>query len=231
MGMDPARVIEKSNVIRIIATQLENNRRKTYTSSFKLPRSYGNHITMNICMKNKKKVSLHSKRWYPHCWYPKFWNNRTMYETFWNKQKPVFSHLIDVSRPIVHFRCGDVPIGLSDKHKSQYALPCVRDIQRLMDYANVTRAWMIVGGHGGHERECDAFARQYARELHDVTLLDRASVETDFMWLKSAPKVVTVVLSSFAFVSRLGKLDTLFMPNTKKGITTTAWAPLNFEAC
>ena len=84
---------------------------------------------------------------------------------------------------------------------------------------------------GGHERECNRLAQTYAQKLPGVTLLNRASPETDFMWLKSAPKVVSVIMSSFALASRLGKLDTLFMPNMRTDLFNSPWAPLKFRRC
>ena len=219
---DVALDIEKSNVVNLVENNIKHQR-AVYRPTFKLPRSYGNVVSKRRC------VNKH--QW---CWHPKWWkqDEAKLYEQFWNTQRAVFPETVFVDRPIVHFRCGDGPHnGKWKKGRTLYALPCVEDTARLMRYANVTHAWMIVGGHGGHQRECDALAQRYARKLPGVTLLDRASAETDFMWLKSAPKVVAVIMSSFTFASRLGKLDTLFMPNMRADLFNSPWAPLNFEPC
>ena len=206
---------------------MSNSDRNILVPRFKLHNSYGNFITEGICRNNKK---------HKYCWSPKYWNvdERAEYEKMWNSAVIQKRENIHVDRPIVHFRCGDVPHSTflaSKDHHSVYDLPCVNDIRKLMSHANVTGpAWMIVGGHGGNRAECDTLAETYAVALN-VTLLDRASVETDFVWLQSAPRVVGVLSSSFLFASRIGKLDTLFMPEMLSNVFNTKWSPFTFQKC
>jgi len=209
-------------------TDVENGRRRSFMPRFKLPSSYGNVISQRVCRKKRRNQF---------CWSPQFWDlsERTAYEELWeNTESTTERQRVHVDRPIIHFRCGDVPISTfkeGQDHHSVYELACVDDIRKLVRYANATGpAWMIVGGHGGNRAECDILAETYARELN-VTLLERASVETDYVWLKSAPLVVGVMSSSFLFASRLGKLNTLFMPEMLPNVFNTKWSPFTFQKC
>ena len=219
-----ARDIEKSNVALHQSLVNENHRRASYAPTFKLPDGYGNVVTVRLC-----RSGGHPQ----FCWEPRVWARDADFVEFWTKQTEVRPDVVFVDRPIVHFRCGNGPFNsqLQTYPGSVYMLPCPADVRRLMRHSGIQRAWMIVGGHGGHRRECDDLARQYTRELPGVTLLDRASPEIDFMWLKSAPKVVAVIMSSFTFTSRLGKLDTLFMPNMLNDTFTAPWIPFHFDPC
>ena len=197
---------------------------------------HGNLVTIPICKSNGKKKF---------CWEPTMrsflnkdvhvWPSMAEYVHFWNNVKS--DTLTATGEEIIHFRCGDGPFNQNPKRSDQmYQLPCPEDIAHLVRHANLTRAQMIVGGRGGHEHECDILAQYYTERLTEltgitVTLRERQSPSVDFASLRSASKVVSVVASTFTMVSRLGRLDTLFMPLTANFASTVPWFPFKMQPC
>jgi hypothetical protein len=190
----------------------------------KVPDRYGNNIVHERC--NQIPHLSH------YCWEPSYWGEKlSQYESFWRSQKETKiteNYLATGSTPeydlVLHFRCGDVPWSGNPDYQLACPESVVPEIHRMVHPKRHAKVLMIVGGHGGNVQKCDRLASAYVRRLknsssHAYHIRERASVNDDYSAITLAPKVVTVVASSFVFVARFGRLETLAMPFTMKATT------------
>lgn len=174
--------------------------------------SYGNLIVKQVCEQSG---------YHEYCWDSAHWDKTLQdYESFWRD--------VDFKRTgglgydaIVHLRCGDVPFMPFDI----YQMACPQDI---IPYVNIyAEVHVMVGGHGGNEHKCDVLFHRYIDILRALAPhtkfipLHRANIDVDFKRLHEAQHVISIVASSFVFVSRLGNLDHYKSPNF--GIPNASW--------
>lgn len=175
--------------------------------------AYGNIIVKGIC--NRYGYNKY-------CW-EAFEDDMTAmeYESFWYRQRPLRNDKhasVSKIETLLHLRCGDVPF---DKY-TPYDMACPENISSVL--ATLGRhevqrdVHVMVGGHGSHQHECDILFREYIEALRclnskiNFVPLQRDNIDSDFDTLQAATNVISIVPSSYVFVSQLGKFDNYKMP-------------------